>query len=780
MDRRCHRLIVPGALLVFLLTATTVQAQLPPGITSLEQLTAEQRAELMRRLQASGASLPQATTAGQVQVPGSLIPEAGTETVVTRVDTTQFYVESPYDFGAAPGEMGGGEDLELFGRDMFALAPAAFEPSAFGPVGPNYRLGPGDEVVITMWGTYEEIYTQGVTREGYIVLPKIGQVVLNNMTLAEARQHLLRVMTPSYQALNSGRPGATAFLDVTLGKIRAVTVYVMGDAQRRGAFNLNGLSTAFTALYAAGGPSNRGSLRDIRIVRDDRVISHLDGYDYLLRGDKSSDVYLRDGDIIFVPPIGPKVNVAGRVLRPAVYELKSGESLREVIDYAGGLTASAYRERAQVARILPPAQRGTTPWVRVVFDVNLDRLLGETGEVVRMADGDVLTVFAVPADRRNFVIVEGAVWNPGRLELRSGLTISQAVELAGGLREEALLSRVEVIRTRPDETTEQLSRVLSGALAGEPDQDLELEPRDRVHVYSIHDLYPLDYVQIFGMVRTPGRYLLHENMTVMDLIARAGGFTKDAWTDWVEVARPRYSSDGSLADFEVTRVPVDTTYAPLEGHFLLHDFDQVFIRQRPQWDMTRNVTIRGEVLFPGTYTLIRDDEKVADLLARAGGLTGYAYPEGTRFVRAMDQSGRVNIDLPRALHDSRSRDNLVLQPGDDIYIPPRLDLVLVRGAVEYPTAVLYLPGKGPDYYIGQAGGFSEGADEKRTRVVLANGSVWRPRWFILPDPEVSPGSEITVPVKPESAKDFWEVIRDTTGILSGLTTVLLLIWQIGR
>ncbi len=782
MNARCLRCTCTAlVVLVTILLAAPAAAQIPPGITSIEQLTPEQRAELLRRLQAAGATLPQAPgQTGAAQLPASLIPQAGVTPAVTRVDTTQFYVESPYDFGAAPGEMGGGEDLELFGRSMFALTPATFEPPVFGPVGPDYQLGPGDEVVISMWGDYDQIIIQTLTREGYILLPRIGQVVLNGLTLVQARQRLLQTMTPSYQALNYGRAGASAQLDITLGKIRAITVYVMGDAQRSGAYSLSGLSTAFTAVYAAGGPSNRGSLRDIRVVRDVLTIAHLDGYDYLLKGNKGSDVYLRDGDIVFIPTIGPKVNVQGRVLRPAVYELKGSETLREVIDYAGGLTASAFRERAQVARILPPTERGATPWVRVVFDVNLDQVLTDPEAVIPVIDGDVLTVYPIPTDRRNFVIVEGVVWNPGRLELREGMTIRRAIEQAGGLREEALGSRVEIVRTRPDETTEQLRSDLNLVMVGDPENDLVLQPRDRIHVYSIHDLYPLRYVNIFGRVDTPGRYLLHDNMTVMDLIVRAGGLTKDAWTQEAEVVRVRFAEEGDPTQFDRYSVPIDTTYAPDRVPFILEDFDQVFVRQRPLWDVQRNVTIQGEVMFPGPYALLQQDEKIADLLARAGGLTPYAYARGARFTRAQEGAGRINLDLERALERPQSIDNTVLQPGDVLYIPPRVDFVTVRGAVGFPTSVLYEQGQGIKYYIDQAGGYAENADPGRTRVVLPNGSMWRPRWFFLPDPELEAGSEITVPVSTAEKKDTWEIIRDTTAILSSLTTALLLIWQINK
>ena len=779
-SRVCTAILCLAILTVNLPVDPAAAQQLPPGI--LEQLTPQQRAELLRRLQQSGAAPSQiAGDQFQIQLPASLIPQPDTTRGITRVDTTQFFIESPFDFGAVEAEIDSLRMLELFGRRLFQLAPETFEPSTFGPVGPDYELGPGDQLIITMWGAYQKVYDVNLSREGYVLMPEVGQIVLANLTLEGAKRRLLQTMTPSYQALNYGRSGATAYLDITVGKLRAIKVFVLGDAQRPGAYTLSSISTAFTALYVAGGPSNRGSLRNIRVIRGTEQIAELDGYNYLLRGDKSNDPRLRDGDIIFIPAIGPKVAVLGRVLRPALYELRPGETCRDVVEFAGGPTASALRERAQIARILPPEQRDTTPWVRVVIDVDLNQVLGNPGEGIPLFDGDVITVFAIPLDRRNFVVVEGAVWNPGRLEYEEGMTLSKAVARSGGLREEALMTRVEVFRTNPDETTIQISVSLEDAISGDPKQDIPLEQRDRIVVYSIHDIYPRQYVTIHGQVRKPGRYLLHKNMTVMDLIVRAGGLNKDAWTNWTEVARLELAEDGSLADFETHRIAIDTTYSPDgPGSFLLRDFDQVFVRQRPHWEVERTVQLQGEILFPGKYPLRKGDETLQELVMRAGGLTPQAYPEGARFYRTFEDAGRINTDLGRALEDPGSLDNLVMQPGDSLYVPPRVEFVTVRGAVGYPTSVLYVPGKSPRYYIAQAGSYTEQADRKRTRVTLPNGSIWQPRWFIIPDPEVEPGSVIFVPTLVQTERNTWETIRDTAALLSSLTTVLLLLWQISK
>ena len=771
------------ALCLVPLVAAPVSAQQIPANIRWEQLTPQQQEMLLRRLQQSQTG--QLTGLGQeglYQLPGTLLPQADTSLAVMAVDTTEVPPpEITYDFALSPDELDTTITFQLFGRKTFREAPLDFAPSTYGPVGADYRLGPGDEVVIQLWGTYDDIITQTITREGYIFLPKVGQVMLASRTREEAKRYLLQRMTPFYEALNYGRADATASLDVSIGRLRGVRVFVLGNVVRPGAYTLSSTSMIFTALYAAGGPDELGNLRDIRLIRGTREVAHLDGYDYLTRGDPSSDVQLEDNDIVYVPSAAGRVLVQGKIQRPAIYDLKAGDTLEDLIAFAGGLTPAARLDQVEVARILPPSERGDTPWVKAFIDVDLALLQDDPNLSFAIYDGDVITVLPVPEDFRDYVVVRGAVWNEGRQQWREGLTLTDAIERAGGLREEAFMNRVEVIRTNPDETTTQISRVLSEAVAGAGDSNFLLARRDSVRVYSIHDIYPAKYVTIYGEVQEPGQYTLHQNMTVSDLLTRAGGLTKEAWTNWVTVVSMRLADDGSLAEFRERSVPIDTTYSPLndQSHYL-QDFDQVFVRRRPQWEESRNIAVAGEVLFPGTYSLRFDGERIVEVIERAGGLTQLAYPEGTRFYREFEDAGRINIDLPRALGNSSSDHNLVMQPGDSLYVPPRVSFVTVRGQVGYPSSVMYVRGKKPGYYISQAGGFAEGADRKRVVVTLPNGSTWRPNWFLLPDPEVEPGSLVFVPIRAETERSTWEVIRDTAALLSSFTTVLLLIWQISR
>ena len=867
-------MIIP---LILLLNVGIASAQqIPPDI--YERLTPAQRAELLKRLQQSGATVP-TTQAGELQLPPVLEPQAAQQVISApaAVPTEQPFEETPYDFGTGPGGPDELTDLELFGRSIFRMEAEVFEPVMFGPVGPDYQIGPGDQLIISMWGAYQKVYDLTINREGYLLIPEVGQVVLTNLTVAQAKRRLLQIMTPSYQALNYGEPGATAYLDVTLGKLRVIKVYVLGEAARPGAYNLSSISTAFTAFYAAGGPSNRGTMRAIRVVRNDRMIAEIDLYDYLLRAEKSADRRLWDGDIVYIPDIGPKVAVRGRIQRPAVYELKGTESLKELVVISGGPTAAAYRERAQIIRIVPPEFRDGVQEDRVTLDVDLSRVINDTAETVALFDGDVVTVFSILDLRRDFVVVQGAVWRSGSYQFTPGMRLGDLIGEAQGLKEEAYLDRADIIRTNPDLTTTQLRVDLTAALNGSEVDNIPLEKLDRVIIHSIHDVEPTKYVTIEGHVSTPGRYLLHEDMllsdllfkagglfdpdwrketyleradltrispdsitrtvekfnlgrllegdltvdrllqnedlvrvysiysiekrkrativgevenpgsfeiedntTVNDLIIRAGGLTREAWPVDAEVSRVYPGETGEERRTFLLTAPIDTTFTGRGEGFPVRDYDLVIVRRKPYWELQRNVEITGEVTYPGVHTLRTPGETISSVIERAGGLTPYAYPEGARLIRDRGGAGLVGIELQKALKNPNSRRDLVMMPGDSLHVPEFVPTVQVRGAVGFPTSVLHIPGKSPSYYIDRAGGFSENADRSRLHIVLPNGAVWRPNWFIIPDPPIESGSYIFVPLKAETDKDIWEVIRDTTALLSNLTMILLLIWQINR
>ncbi|MFC1629038.1 SLBB domain-containing protein [Gemmatimonadota bacterium] len=865
--------------LLLLLAAGVASAQqIPPD--ALERMTPAQRAELLRRLQQSGATLPVAQT-GEVQLPAVVEPQAGqqlpTVSLPEQPPVEQPFQETPYDFGIGPGGQDDLEDLELFGRSIFRMEAAAFEPVTFGPVGPDYQLGPGDQVIISMWGTYQDIYDLTINREGYVLVPKVGQVVLTHLTVEQAKRRLLQQMTPFYQALDYGNPEASAFLDITLGKLRVIKVYVLGEAANPGAYNLSSISTAFSALYTAGGPSNNGSMRAVRVVRDDEQIAEIDLYDYLLNADQSDDVRLRDGDIVFLPSIGPRIAVQGRIQRPAIYELKGREHLLDLIRFAGNPTAAAYIARSQIVRIVPPELRDRYQDDRVTIDVNLGEVITDGADPVALFDGDVVRVFSILDLRRDFVVVEGAVWRPAQYQFINGMHLTDLIEHAEGLKEEAYLDRADIIRTNPDYTTTQLRVVLGDALSGAAGANLKLQMLDRVIIHSIHDIEPRKYVSIEGHVLTPGRFLLHEEMyltdllfkagglydpdwrkltyltradlirvapdsitrtvipfdlgsildgndsenlllqaddlvriysvyavenrkyatisgevknpgrfeieentTVNDLIIRAGGLTTDAWMEQAEISRVYPGQSEAEKRTFLYTAPIDTSFTGRGQGFRLQEFDLVIVRRMPYWELQRNVEISGEVVFPGVYTLQTPGETLASVLKRAGGFTPFAYPDGAKLFRSFEGVGLVGIDLEEACNRPGSRANLVMMPGDSLNVPEMNNTVRVAGAVNYPHSILHVPGKSLRYYIDLAGGYSENADRAHATVVLANGAAWHPNWFLIPNPPIGPGANIFIPARPETTKDIWETIRDTTALLTSFTTVLLLIWQINK
>ena len=553
--------------------------------------------------------------------------------------------------------------------------------------------------------------------------------------------------------------------------------------------------TALTALYAAGGPSDNGSLRRVEIRRGGRTVDTLDVYDYLLRGDASHDPRLQSGDVVFVPVHGAQVAVAGEVVRPAIYELRPGETLRDLLRSAGGFTARAARRRVQIERILPPTQRGEGGRDRVVIDVSSDDLGSDFGPALPLEAGDVVRVFPVSARVRNRITVTGNVWAPGPQGFRPGMSLADAIRLAGGPRPDVYHGQVLVSRLQPDSTRVQLRASLrdtTGATTG----DFRLQEDDEIQVFSVSEFRPERYVAISGAVRHGGRFPYREGMTVRDLVLLAGGLEESAYLKEAEIARlPETRTGGVTA--RTFRVPLDSTYLferTPEGRYAgppglpapaaaapdvtVKPYDNVLILRQPDWELQRTVTVAGEVRFPGTYSLLSKNERLADVIRRAGGLTTDAYADGVYFFRRRSALGRIGVDLPSVLKNARARDNLILQDGDSIYVPLFQAVVNVKGAVNSPVAVAYVPGADLDYYVRAAGGPSRKADTKRAYVTQPNGKVEsRGRTLGVsrtPDPKA--GSTVVVPERdPNDKKDYVAAAGAVAQVMAGLVAIVALV-----
>ena len=678
----------------------------------------------------------------------------------------------------------------LFGYSVFRQPAQQFQPNTAGPVDANYRLGPGDRLVLILTGDVELAHDLSVTREGFIVIPQVGQVFVNNLTLGELEGVLHGRLARVYSGVR--RVGATTRFSLSVANLRSLQVFVVGDVERPGAYRISSSATAFAALYAAGGPTRAGSLRRILIRRAGKVVDTLDAYDYLLRGDASHDVRLETGDVVFVSPHLPRARVLGGVVRPATYEIGPRETVADAIRMAGGAAADADSRRVIVERILPPAERTATGRDRTVLTLS-----AESGEAVTLGGGDIVRVGEIADRVRNRVVVRGNVWSPGLVAVERGMKLSDALRRAGGLLPDTYLGRVLISRLRPDSSRVQLRATLrdtSGAVM----EDLALREDDEVRVFSLTEFRPQRFVSIAGAVRKGGRFPYREGMTMRDLALLAGGLDQSAYLIEAEIARLPESRAGGVTATTV-RVPLDSTYLAErtgEGKYAgppgiqvtggpapelaLQPYDYVLILRQPEWSLQRAVWITGEVQFPGRYTLKTQSERVSDVLQRAGGFTALAYPDGSAFYRTRDSVGRVGIDLSRVARDRAFRDNLVLTDGDSLDIARLNPVVVVRGEVNAPTAVAWRPGADIDFYVKAAGGGKRTGDERRAYVAQANGRVESRivRWFFLPDgkPEPAAGGTVHVPLR-DVNEDVQSTQRLTAwlGILTSLATLAIII-----
>jgi len=682
----------------------------------------------------------------------------------------------------------------IFGLDFFRNATSQFDANLSGPVDANYRINPGDRLVLVLTGDVEQSYTLDVTREGFIVIPQVGQVWVNNLTMGELENVLYSRLGRVYSGVRRGA-GATTHFYITPARLGSNQIFVTGDVLRPGSYRISSAGTALTALYAARGPSDNGSLRSVLVRRGGAAVDTLDVYDYLLNGNTAHDVRLNNSDLVFVPIHGPRVRVVGEVARPATYEVRPNETLADALRFAGGFTATAARRRVQIERIVPPAQRVAGGRDRTVTEIVSDQFVSGIGPSVPLADGDVIRVFSVASRVRNRVYVRGDVWSPGSLGLAPGMTLSDALRVAGGVKPDVYLGQVLISRTLPDSSRIQLRASLRDT-TGAVINDIPLLEDDDIRVFSTSEFRPTRYVAINGAVRKSGQFPYREGMTVRDLVLLAGGLDQSAYLNEAEIARLPLNRTGGVTA-TTFRVPLDSSYlferGP-DGKYLgppglpassgpnaevtVSPYDNVLILRQPNWELQRTAVIAGEVRYPGRYSLTTKSERVTDLIKRAGGLTDDAYANGVIFYRPRNGIGRIGIELPDVLHNPRSLDNLNLQDGDSLFIPRYNAVVNVQGAVNSPVAVTWAPGKDLQYYIRAAGGPSRKADVGRAYVTQPNGKVdSRQARFLLPDgiPKPQAGSTVFVPDRDplDRPTDLLASAGVIAQVLAGLATLLI-------
>jgi protein involved in polysaccharide export with SLBB domain len=709
-----------------------------------------------------------------------------------------------------PGFVGrtGMEVVAPFGYDIFQASGTTFETSPNVPPPPSYVLGPGDEVIITVWGETQLYYRISVTKEGAITIPDVGQVLVSGMTLEKTYQALVKRMTRIYSGLKEGAPSANTYLDISIGKLRSIQVYVLGEVNKPGGYQLSSMATAFTALYRAGGPTLSGSLRNVRVIRSqpktdvlnessttlraDRPVgspraqpqaksaSVIDVYEYAIKGDKSKDVRLEDGDIVLVKPVGRRVALLGRVLRPAIYELKEKEKLGDLVGLAGGIGFDAYTDRIHIERVIPFEER--TQYRNNILDIdvrfeNVQKLLASPLDI---EDGDVVTILTVNQLRENLVTIYGNVKKPGRFQLREGMRVRDLIVEADSLLTDTFGEKAVILRALANSRTEVITFNLDRAMAGDPANNLELQTLDEVTIYSQQYFFPQRSVEISGAVRTPGIYSRSEGLTVSKLMILAGGITWDASVDSIEVTRIDTTTERAVSrTFEVS-LPRDYWRVDSLHDVVLQDLDHVTIKLSPKYSLPKLVEIRGEVRYPGKYAIRTPGERLSSFISRAGGLKPTAYFGGSRLIRAADTAGLVPIDFKIALSDTTSPNNIEMLKGDVVVIAFIRNVVQVKGEVVVPSAALYRKGESLNYYLAQAGGTTDAADLDRIVVTLPNGRRWVPGWFIFPGEEILSGSLVYVPKKVEKEDKTLQILTSWATVMASLAAITIGIIQVTK
>ena len=655
---------------------------------------------------------------------------------------------------------------KIFGFSLFTNTNLSFEPSTNIATPLNYQLGPGDKLIIDIWGASQETYEQKVTAEGYIIISNLGPIYVNGMTIEQATAKIKKEISNIYAGLYSGN----TFLKVTLGSVRSIKVNIVGDAELPGTYTISSLSTALNAIYAAGGPSENGCLRNIKIIRNNLVVAELDFYEFLLKGELPKNMRLQDEDIIFIPTYENRVEIKGAVKRNFLFDLKTSENLKDLIYYAGGFTDKAYNENIKISRKTGKQYKA--------FDVARTEQ-----DTFKLKNGDVIEVDTVLQKFENRVRIEGAVNRPGEFAINNSLSLWELIEKAGGLREDAFKNRVIINRTQDDLSLKVIPVIVTDSIKL---KSILLQKEDIVSVASIFDIQEEYVLNIEGEVKVPGKYPYAENTSIEDLIIKAGGFLESASLAKIEVSRrikdnQSTSYNEKIAEIFQFQITQDLKVSDSASKFELMPFDNIYIRKSPGYTEQKMVQLEGEVLFPGFYSISSKSERISDIIARSGGITPEAYVKGTRLIRQISSSKQlqlkdieklkervndtlpidehtinktettISIDLERILKKAGSKYDLFLEKGDVVKIPKEPQTVGLSGALLYPVVVRYMKGYGVRKYISSSGGFSDDAKPSKIYVVNINGSVKRTSRFLFIKnyPKVEPGAEIVVPQKTE-------------------------------
>lgn len=819
--RNCKTIlqIIFLGLVIFLLPAIHTQAQVTTktNLSSVksEQLSDEQIKLLMQKALNSGMSPEQIEALARAKG----LPQAEIDKIKARAEifsaiksasgkdgsTNQRVIPNKFVKYATPagdrlrtGDTNVGRRINnrVFGFSLFTTKDLTFNPGINIASPENYQLGPGDIVNIDVWGASQKSYQEIVSPEGKVIIPKIGPVFISGLTIEKATSKLKKYLSKIYSGLIKGN----TYMEIGLGGVRSISVNMVGEVTLPGTYTLSSLATVFNAMYAAGGPADDGSLRNVKIIRNNKTLAVLDFYKFLLNGTLPGNMRLQDQDIVFVSPYSDRVEIKGQVKRSNMYfDMKPGETLRNLIHFAGGFTGKAYTGQIKIFR--------NTATEKKILVVNAAQQ-----DTTKLKDGDVVVVDSVLNRFENRVQITGAVMRPGEFALDSTMSLKQLLHNADGLRRDAYQKRIAVYRLRKDLTRETVSLNLSRLLKS--GGTFLLQREDSIHVPSVFDIRQKSYLQIEGKVAKPGLYPFTENIRLGDIIIQAGGMLESASMSHIDIARRVIDTTSAkqrtnqLAHNYQFPIEKDLKLADSVKNFKLSPFDHIFIRKSFSYTPQLMVSIGGEVNFPGQYTIQTRNERVSDLIRQAGNLTPQAFVKGASLIRkrtlhllhqkAIETVNAANnarknkiitlnsnynvigLDLGKILNHPGSAADLILRPGDSIRILRKSQTVEVRGAVYRPNVIPYADGWTLQQYISNAGGFTKDAIRRNIYVIYANGSVKKTSSFLglMYYPKIEPGAEIIIPLRPKKSARL--SAATTIGLTTALASLTLMIVTIAK
>lgn len=691
------------------------------------------------------------------------------------------------------GRMANGESIPdeqvecpkvIFGHDVFRSKSLSFQPNMNIATPTTYTLGPGDEVIVDIYGSSQASSKMKVAPDGSVTIPNEGPVNIAGLTVAQAQAKVRGAIGGHY---------AGSSIKLSVGQTRTILVNVMGEVNTPGTYSLSAFSTVFNALYLAGGITDIGTLRNIKVSRNGRVITTVDVYDFIVNGRLTGNIMLRDNDVIMVGPYENLVRIEGKVKRPMYYEMKKNESLKSLLSFAGGFTGDAYKEKVRVER---KSSEGLTVY-------NVDEWDFST---FHDEDEDLVIVAPIIERYKNKVTVSGAVFRPGDYKIDGSVnSVKTVVEQAGGLLEQAVTSNAVLLRMKPDRTRKAMSIPLNEIMEGTT-PDIGLENEDELIISSYSKLVTDRQLTITGEVMTPDTFSYADDVTIRDLITMAGGLTASASLDSIEVAR-RITSAADNPDgnqkakiFTINLTP--DLHSVGGGDFTLEPYDKVTIHRNPDYKLQQSVLVRGEVRYAGYYTLGSKDEHLSDIIRRAGGLTNKAYTGGAKLVRRYTEDEltdrqqllemaqnrkdsveaihsmqnttyKVGIDLVKALESQDSQYDIIIKEGDVITVPEMSDVVKISGDVLSPNTVTYLKEKSASYYLNEAGGVTRTGERSKAYILYANGHV-----SALSKGKIEPGCEIVVPSKKEKKTDtakvgMWATLASTMASIGAVVAAIV-------